>query len=39
MRDWNAVDYTQTGALVGYGGQIFGLVDVTTDGHKSQMTL
>jgi hypothetical protein len=35
----NAVDSTQTGALVGYGGQIFGLVDVTSDGHKTQLNL
>ena len=39
MKIANAVDYTQTGALVGYGGQIFGLVDVTTDGHKSQINV
>jgi hypothetical protein len=39
MKVANAVDSTQTGALVGYGGQIFGLVDVTSDGHKTQLNL
>jgi len=33
------VTYPQTGALVGYGGQIFGLADVTTDGHKTDINI
>ena len=39
MKIASAVDYTQTGALVGYGGQIFGLADVTTDGHNTQINV
>ena len=30
---------TQTGALVGYGGQIFGLIDIDSDGHKTQINI
>lgn len=35
----NAATINQTGALVGYGGQIFGLVDVSTDGHQTEITM
>ena len=35
----HAVTYPQTGALVGYGGQIFGLADVSTDGHKTDINI
>jgi hypothetical protein len=34
----NAATPNQTGALVGYGGQIFGLVDVSSDGHQTEIT-
>lgn len=39
MKVANAVEQTQTGALVGYGGQIFGLMDVTSDGHKTTINI
>jgi hypothetical protein len=31
--------FTQSGALVGYGGQIFGLVDVSTNDHKTKVNV
>src|SRR5262245_32886990 len=30
---------TQAGALVGYGGQIFGLIDIDSDGHKTNINI
>ena len=33
----NAVMVSQSGALIGYGGQIFGLADVSTDNHKTNI--
>ena len=33
----NAVTPNQTGVFVGYGGQIFGLVDVSSDGHQTEI--
>lgn len=35
----NAATLPQTGALVGYGGRIFGLVDVSSDGHQTEATI
>jgi anti-sigma-K factor RskA len=37
MMTANAVSLSQTGALIGYGGQIFGLVDVSSDGHQTDV--
>ena len=34
----NAATPNQTGVLVGYGGQVFGLVDVSSDGHQTEIT-
>jgi anti-sigma-K factor RskA len=30
---------TQSGALIGYGGQIFGLVDVSTNDHQTRINI
>ena len=35
----NAAMVSQSGALLGYGGQIFGLVDVSTDTHKTKVNI
>jgi len=35
----NAAMVSQSGALLGYGGQIFGLVDVSTDNHKTKVNI
>lgn len=37
MMTANAISLSQTGALIGYGGQIFGLVDVSSDGHQTDV--
>ena len=37
MNTASAVSIAQTGALIGYGGQIFGLVDVVSDGHQTDV--
>jgi anti-sigma-K factor RskA len=37
MMTANAVSLSQTGVLIGYGGQIFGLVDVSSDGHQTDI--
>lgn len=35
----NAAMVSQTGALVGYGGQIFGAADVSTDNHRTKINV
>ena len=35
----NAAMISQSGALLGYGGQIFGLVDVSTDNHEAKINV
>lgn len=34
-----APTFSQSGALLGYGGQIFGLVDVSTNDHQTRINL
>ena len=35
----NAVTLRQSGALLGYGGQVFGLIDASTDDHKTRINV
>ena len=39
MMQANAAMVSQSGALLGYGGQIFGLADVSTDNHKTKVNV
>jgi hypothetical protein len=38
MMHASAATPNQTGVFVGYGGQIFGLVDVSSDGHQTEIS-
>jgi hypothetical protein len=35
----SAAMVSQSGALIGYGGQIFGLADVSTDNHRTKINV
>ena len=35
----NITEQTQTGVLVGYGGQLFGLVDISTNGRTTEVDI
>jgi hypothetical protein len=35
----NAATFSQSGGLIGYGGQIFGLIDVSTDDHRTKINI
>lgn len=35
----NITEQTQTGVLVGYGGQLFGLVDISTNGRTTEVNI
>jgi hypothetical protein len=35
----NTKEQTQTGVLVGYGGQLFGIVDISTNGHTTEVNI
>lgn len=35
----NTTEQTQTGVLVGYGGQLFGLVNIPSNGHTTEVNI
>ena len=35
----NTKEQTQIGVLVGYGGQLFGLADISTNGHTTEVNI
>lgn len=35
----NAATFNQSGGLLGYGAQIFGLIDVSTDDHRTKINI